>query len=119
MRKRSRPACIIAALVIVISMIAVSGVQAETISRSLDLYDEGKDLYEDGKYREAVEYFEKAVKDCEKNPMTVVYLYYLADSYEKMGSEDKALSNFQRIVSTSESEYWTQQAKKQINRIKR
>lgn len=118
MRKPSRSSCIIA-LVIAVSMIAATGVQAETISRSLDLYDEGKDLYEDGKYGQAVQYFEKAVQDCEKNPMTVVYMYYMADSYEKMGNENKALSTYKKLVATSDSEYWTQQAKKQINRIKR
>ncbi len=75
------------------------------ISDSFDLQNNyGVSLYRQGKYRQALPYFQKSVENA---PYWYTNWHNLALVYERMGEEDKALEYYQMALQNSGGSYYT------------
>lgn len=87
---------------------------AGDIGDAVKLHDKGKRMFNREKYGEAAAYFKQAINDCPDSAMTQVSMYYLADSYEKMGKKDKAAQTYNELVTRYKSGYWVDLAQDQL-----
>jgi len=108
--KRTVPALVI----LLVFGVCCSACYAGDIKDAVKLHDKGKREFRREDYKEAADYFKQAINDCPDNALTPVSMYYLADSYEKMGKDSKARATYKELVAKYKSGYWVQQAEKQL-----
>ncbi|MCD4781325.1 MAG: tetratricopeptide repeat protein [Candidatus Omnitrophica bacterium] len=79
-----------------------------------DVYDQGMQAYQSGRYKEAVKHFKVFVQEKPNNPLNEVVLYYLAESYRNSGDSDRAMNVYMELINKHRSGFWVEQARKDL-----
>jgi tetratricopeptide (TPR) repeat protein len=77
--------------------------EAKQVAGLKSFYDQGQALYNDKKYAEAADMFEKAVPLAKDKNLAVIYAH-LGDAYEKGHQFDKAVDAYQKAIAQSPSD---------------
>ncbi len=86
-------------------------------SKAVNLYENGKKLYDKSSYTEAAANFETVVQNHSDSPMAPVAHYYLACSYRDNGQLDKAKASYQAIIDKYKTGIWVEAANKDLNTL--
>ena len=70
-------------------------------------YESAKDLYDDGKYKQATGLFERYITKYPDNANVADARYFLGDSYYQISDYDNASKNFQIVINEKKSAYVT------------
>lgn len=81
-------------------------------------YDKAQNLYELGRFEEAVEYFHQYNENYPDSHLYRVSLYYLAHSYQELEQYEQAKTLYNQIIADfEEGDFWVQQAKRRLEQI--
>ena len=82
-----------------------------------DSYHQAKKAYETGKYEEAAKDFGQYITDNPDSSLNEINLYYLGNSYMKLGQLDKAKEAYQKLIGQFKSGFWVELAQKDMEKM--
>jgi TolA-binding protein len=89
----------------------------ETTQDPIESFDKGQRLYEDGRYDDAEEYFQRVVDDHPESPLAEVAMFYLGRCYKQKGDYQKAISIYRRLLRKYRRSFWVDTAKEEIEEM--
>ena len=92
--------------------------RAGSATSDRDHFEKAKKYYDTEDYDKAINNFSQYIKDKPDGILTVVAIYYLAESYEKKNNIDKALETYQRLVNKYKTGEWVMWSKENIQELK-
>ena len=96
-----------------------AGAQDKSSAPAADIYNKAVNLYGQGRWNAAKEYFHRYLAEYSDTPLYVTCLYYLAYCYQQLKNTREAMSLYHKVIDEAKGgdAFWGEMAEKRIQEL--